>query len=1281
MFKVHRVPTKRVLNCSRKSKYIYNQRTLLGVLVGLMANQKVAICVARILDSDGNLKIIPFGFKMNEESIPADLIPLSIHANNLVNLEIEGAKPILVMIVCVGDDSQEVKLSYSMFLDKIKEKISSYETKISRWLTSNKILVTKSDSKSLIPIDEEIFEGFIRRIEIINRREKAKPTPSKLFPQVASTLVDLSNDSSTTQSDSSDYEDSDHQKKPSKPTGDEPSTSKGITQKNQKTTVNVLEFLIKINESFQNIEFYQSFTSENDGLRFIPEIDETRQENSGLTFVEGVLPLKTKNYQLAMKMKPATNSEIDSGAACILSNLIRFAFPSHWIENVTLRGSGGRTSLLNIWNHVDPLKLPLKEPKDVLLGESRFRALLDHVVRKSGRKSYDKAVERILVSTLSKAMHYARSKLVNTVKKSSKSESFFDQKDEKSNDYFQNPVDSIPNPYGPKPKVRAVQQHKDIFDFMDDTFGENVDDDESIKQPRKSKNQRIDDNDASSQESVGKEKSGAKIDESDKTQDSKSQSTSGLQDQVATSPRILRDKNTSMEEVETESSGFIEPSHISSDGHLEFVPNTNSTPLKSGISERELNSKRPLEMIGESPVKKSKQDSQENVAENLSVKASTSSGGFSCSFKINPVFGDYGNEIPSSQPVDAKFFQSLVKTPTKTPITTPTKTPVNSPVKTPIKTPVNSPVKTPIKSPIKTPIKSPSIKKGQSAEEKYARACELLKKNNLLDKFFAAADVIRHDNSNLTSSDYFDGKRKCFSQPRNQQQLKIFSVSANRGKSTKKSKPSNPAETNENVSKSQPFPTKRNSIASVLKKVDKRQAENLKDLYAIILPLLLDESKKNWNQPVLVTIDQQNLIEIGIPMDFDFLEDEEVNLFTTNINNTEISFKIIALGGDLNELRDSLKKNIETDSNLKNLRKVINSERKIAFEQDDDRKNQCGTIVESLAEDSERENSVDRDSNKRIQTNTLSRKQREQSHDNNHEIGTIKKNIPENEDEDNPDSSEKRKAFLSRIQDKVLELKKKKVLLSEIDSTGNILRSVIDTVDEIFNFVCDKYKESQMNLHEIQAKDSTYKEKAKNKVYIEGKLQLPLDLYETALKFSKPGNPYSLAYQLVKSAFPKSYYENITLGKKHYTHEELNSFKNKKLTDFFEEKIPLAFALGFQDPMEKPYCGEFNPNLGQKRVNAFFDHVFRKSGMKKYSEDELNKVRARIIRILCCMNKKNNDQESKDQESDEQNDSDSNLTNSNILDSRISSRVLFLGILTGFEDHHSRITGLFEFQL
>lgn len=204
------------------------------------------------------------------------------------------------------------------------------------------------------------------------------------------------------------------------------------------------------------------------------------------------------------------------------------------------------------------------------------------------------------------------------------------------------------------------------------------------------------------------------------------------------------------------------------------------------------------------------------------------------------------------------------------------------------------------------------------------------------------------------------------------------------------------------------------------------------------------------------------------------------------------------------------------------------------------------------------------------------------------------------------ETKEKRKLMVENIHDQIEELKRKKVILSELDATGIVLRKVVDTIDTMYDFIREKYRITHSSSYKVPI-DKTFKVKEKvfqfnlfiasmkltllinffqNQIFIEGLLELPLDKYKNALRLAKPNAP-AIGYQIIKTAFPESYYKNVTLGKKSYKNEQLHSYKFVTNGGENSTSVPLAFVFAFADPFSKPYEGEIDPELGQSRINSF----------------------------------------------------------------------------------------------
>lgn len=113
-----------------------------------------------------------------------------------------------------------------------------------------------------------------------------------------------------------------------------------------------------------------------------------------------------------------------------------------------------------------------------------------------------------------------------------------------------------------------------------------------------------------------------------------------------------------------------------------------------------------------------------------------------------------------------------------------------------------------------------------------------------------------------------------------------------------------------------------------------------------------------------------------------------------------------------------------------------------------------------------------------------------------------------------------------------------------------------------------------------------------NQIFIEGLIQLDLDLYETAVKHAKLNNPSSMAYALVKYSFPKEYTEDVVLGKKFYDKKDIDEIM-KETERKTKIKYPLAFIWGFLKPYEARLEGECDHKLGNERIKAFFSRLIQ----------------------------------------------------------------------------------------
>lgn len=102
MYKSHKVLKNNIFNRSKKTRLVTGQRSLLGVLCKLMEGQKLVVSVVRVEDSNGDVKIIPFGYKIKKESIPSGIREDRVHTRNLITITVDGCNPLNAMLVSVG---------------------------------------------------------------------------------------------------------------------------------------------------------------------------------------------------------------------------------------------------------------------------------------------------------------------------------------------------------------------------------------------------------------------------------------------------------------------------------------------------------------------------------------------------------------------------------------------------------------------------------------------------------------------------------------------------------------------------------------------------------------------------------------------------------------------------------------------------------------------------------------------------------------------------------------------------------------------------------------------------------------------------------------------------------------------------------------------------------------------------------------------------------------------------------------------------------------------------
>lgn len=144
--------------------------------------------------------------------------------------------------------------------------------------------------------------------------------------------------------------------------------------------LNCFKKLVSPDEGQSSTELCEATTSHEEdsfrvkGKRKIPEMDKTFEKNK-ITFIEGVLPVNTRSYRLAMRTHPQKSSD-SFEPTFYLNNIVKYCFPDHWLIDTTVRGQGGKKSLVSIWNYNVPGNFPCTGAFQDGLGETRLRGLL-----------------------------------------------------------------------------------------------------------------------------------------------------------------------------------------------------------------------------------------------------------------------------------------------------------------------------------------------------------------------------------------------------------------------------------------------------------------------------------------------------------------------------------------------------------------------------------------------------------------------------------------------------------------------------------------------------------------------------------------------------------------------------------------------------------------------------------------------------------------------------------------------------------------------------------------
>uniref|UniRef100_T1KZ95 Uncharacterized protein n=1 Tax=Tetranychus urticae TaxID=32264 RepID=T1KZ95_TETUR len=419
----------KLVNTSRRrqSSIIENQTTLLGAYFDLRMGQKVIGALVSLIDTFGVAKTISICFKIEADKIPDEVKSLSTRKMNLLQLKVAECDPIPIMVIVIADDSSDLLSSYKVFLSN-SEKLNliNFDSKMNYILSDYIQLERKAGEISLRSTPLEDYQKMQKKIQALNKRIKSTPissassssTPNAPIASTsrASSVVEVSQDSQQPPAKKMRYilEPADFKKL-------EAEYKNIIYESVRPWAAAVMDVLRKFTAPVEirpktSIELRPTTTIEkvdvnpesirDENIRKIPEVDATYEKN-GTMFIEGTLPVPARSYRLAMRSQPQKVA-IGNEPSFWLSNIVRDCFPEHWLIGTTIRGQGGKASLVSIWNYHIPETDPSGGFFEDGLGERRLRALLDHVVRKTKKDSYDKTVEKHLLDSLAKYLHYAR---------------------------------------------------------------------------------------------------------------------------------------------------------------------------------------------------------------------------------------------------------------------------------------------------------------------------------------------------------------------------------------------------------------------------------------------------------------------------------------------------------------------------------------------------------------------------------------------------------------------------------------------------------------------------------------------------------------------------------------------------------------------------------------------------------------------------------------------------------------------------------------------------------
>lgn len=306
----------------------------------------------------------------------------------------------------LSDDSNELYKKLREFVEYAKEsKMPPMESKVCHCINIKGITVNKLESIYLPAVSEKRFNDFLKEVDEIKKQEAKynlrHHRPSSSTPQTSRNKTDSdkkpSDDKNQPSVSGVQMTPKVKDKEPKKKSPGDRNMPK-VIDKSMKKIDNKKSFLSRLQKMADVAEpmeanRYKKFCeetikmfnflgkllipdaclTEDTSIRVIPEIDETKEEK-GITTIEGLLPVYTAKYKKAIYTKSLKVG--DTEPTVIIANFVRYAFQPHWIRNVTLKGSGGRRSLISLWNYRNPLLESIEGNSKPGLGEQRFRALL-----------------------------------------------------------------------------------------------------------------------------------------------------------------------------------------------------------------------------------------------------------------------------------------------------------------------------------------------------------------------------------------------------------------------------------------------------------------------------------------------------------------------------------------------------------------------------------------------------------------------------------------------------------------------------------------------------------------------------------------------------------------------------------------------------------------------------------------------------------------------------------------------------------------------------------------